>query len=53
VLERWPENAQLNLAEEIPLLKALILAAHEHATAAGIDPDVIDMMEEGRLQAQS
>ncbi|KAI9459180.1 cyclin-like protein [Lactarius psammicola] len=52
-LERWPENTQVNLAEELPSLKALIRAQRERAIAAGIDPDAIDMMEEGGLQAQS
>jgi hypothetical protein len=52
-LERWPENAQVNLAEELPSLKALIRTAREHAIAASIDPDAIDMMEEGGLQGQS
>ncbi|KAF8273709.1 cyclin-like protein [Lactarius quietus] len=51
-LERWPENTQVNLAEELPSLKALIRAQRERAIAAGIDPDAIDMMEEGGLQAQ-
>ena len=52
-LERWPENTSVNLAEELPSLKALIRAQRERAIAAGIDPDAIDMMEEGGLQAQS
>ena len=43
--ERWPENTQVNLAEEIPSLKALIRAQREHAIAAGIDPDAIGIME--------
>jgi hypothetical protein len=47
-LERWPENTQVNLAEELPLLKALIRAQRERATAAGIDPDAIGIMEEPR-----
>ncbi|KAH9974140.1 cyclin-like protein [Lactifluus volemus] len=52
-LERWPENTQVNLAEELPSLKALIRAQRERAIAAGIDPDAINIMEEGGLQAQS
>ncbi|KAH9962188.1 cyclin-like protein [Russula dissimulans] len=51
-LERWPENTQVNLAEELPSLKALIRAQRERAIAAGIDPDAIDIMEEGGLQGQ-
>jgi hypothetical protein len=34
-LERWPENTQVNLAEEIPSLKALVSAQREHAIATG------------------
>ncbi|KAI0284609.1 cyclin-like protein [Russula aff. rugulosa BPL654] len=52
-LERWPENTQVNLAEELPSLKALIRAQRERAIAAGIDPDAIDIMEEGGLRDQS
>lgn len=52
-LERWPENTIVDLAEELPSLKALIRAQRERAIAAGIDPDAIDIMEEGGLQAQS
>jgi G2/mitotic-specific cyclin 1/2 len=52
-LERWPENTQVNLAEELPSLKAVICAQHEHVITAGIDPDAIDIMEEGRLWDQS
>jgi hypothetical protein len=43
---------QVNLAEELPSLKVLIRAQHEHAIAAGIDPDAIDFMEEGGLWDQ-
>ncbi|KAI0264671.1 cyclin-like protein [Gloeopeniophorella convolvens] len=53
-LERWPENTQVNLAEELPSLKALIRAQRERAIAAGIDPDAIDMIEAvSVMQAQS
>ncbi|KAI9508085.1 cyclin-like protein [Russula earlei] len=52
-LERWPENTQVNLAEELSSLKALIRAQRERAIAAGIDPDAIDIMEEGGLLVQS
>lgn len=52
-LERWPENTTVNLAEELPSLKALIRAQRARAIAAGIDPDAIDIMEEGGLQVQS
>ena len=51
-LERWPENTQVNLAEELPSLKALICAQRERAITAGIDPDAIDIIEEGRLRDQ-
>lgn len=50
--ERWPENTQVSLAEELPSLKALIRAQRERAIAAGIDPDAIDIMEDGGLQGQ-
>lgn len=43
-LEQWPENTQVNLAEELPSLKALIHVQRERAIAAGIDPDVIDFL---------
>ena len=52
-LERWPESTTVNLAEELPSLKALIRAQRARAIAAGIDPDAIDIMEEGGLLAQS
>jgi hypothetical protein len=52
-LERWPENKQVNLAEGPPSLKAPIRAQCERAIAAGIDPDVINIMEEGGLRDQS
>jgi len=51
-LERWPENTSVNLAEELPSLKALIRAQRERAIAAGIDPDAIDIMGEGGLRDQ-
>jgi G2/mitotic-specific cyclin 1/2 len=52
-LEQWPENMQVNLAEELTSLKALIRAQCERAIAAGIDPDVIDIIEEDGLRDQS
>ena len=52
-LERWPENTQVNLAEEFPSLKAVIRAQCGRAIAAGLDPDAIDIMEEGGLRDQS
>ena len=44
---------QVNLAEELTLLKVLIRAQCERVIATGIDPDAIDIMEEGGLQDQS
>jgi len=41
------KNTQVSLAEELPSLKALIRAQRERAIAAGIDPDAIDIMEDG------
>jgi hypothetical protein len=41
------------VTEELPSLKALIRAQRERAIAAGIDPDAIDIMEEGGLRDQS
>ena len=49
-LEQWPENTQVNLAEELTPLKALIRAQCERAIAAGIDPDAIDIIEEDGLR---
>jgi len=46
-LEHWPESTQVNLAEELPSLKALIRAQRERVIAADIDPDVIDIIEDG------
>jgi hypothetical protein len=43
-LEHWPESTQVNLAEELPSLKALIRAQRERVIAADIDPDVIDII---------
>ena len=52
-LKRWPENTQVNLAEELTSLKALVRAQCERAIAAGIDPDAIDIIEEDGLRDQS
>ena len=51
-LEQWPENTQVNLAEELPSLKTLIRAQCGRATATGLDPDAINIMEEGGLRDQ-
>ena len=51
--ERWPENTTVNLAEELPLLRALICAQCVCAIAAGTNPEAIDIMEEGGLLAWS
>jgi hypothetical protein len=52
-LERWPENTQVNLAEELPSLKVLIRAQRERAIVAAIGPDAVDIMEKGGLRDQS
>ena len=51
--ERWPENTTVNLAEELPSLRALIRTQRACAIAAGINPEAIDIMEEGGLLAWS
>ena len=51
--KQWPENTTVNLAEELPLLRALIRAQHACTIATGIDPEAIDIMEEGGLLAWS
>jgi len=49
--EQWPENMTVNLAEELPSLKVLICAQRACVIATGIDPEAINIMEEGGLLA--
>jgi hypothetical protein len=46
VQEQWPENVQVNPAEELPSFKVTVLIrAHKHVIAAGIAPDTIGTVE--------
>jgi hypothetical protein len=48
-LEQWLENMIANLVEELPSLKALIHTQCIHMIVTGINPDAINIMEEGGL----